>query len=223
MSSIFAKTFSLHQLADLLFEPFDDALFQAGDIALRNAQLICNVLLRHLLAARKPEAKVHDAALAFGKVRQRLFQQFLLDAALDAPVHGVAIRPQNVRKKQFVSLEVGVERLVKGNFALEFRCPPQIHQDLVLDAARGIRRELDVLVRAKGIDCLDEPDGADGDQIVLIDARILKFVRYVDDEPQIVLDELRFDLFCLLARFQAAQHLCLLFPRIGQGERLTPA
>ena len=64
---------ALYQLPDLSFEPFDDALFQAGDIALRNAQLVRNVLLRHLLAARKPEAKVHDAPLPLGKVRQRLF------------------------------------------------------------------------------------------------------------------------------------------------------
>src|SRR5699024_9161400 len=127
MSSIFAKTFSLYQLPDLSFEPFDDALFEAGDIALRNAQLVRHVLLRHLLAARKPEAKVHDAPLPLGKVRQRLFQKLLLDAALDAPVHGIAVRAENIGKKQFVALEIGVEGLVEGNFALEFGGAPQIH------------------------------------------------------------------------------------------------
>ena len=156
-------------------------------------------------------------------MRQRLFQQLLLNAAFDAPVHGIAVRPENIRKKQLVALEIGVEGLVEGDFALELGGAPQIHQDFILDAARGIRRELDVLVRTEGVDRLDEPDGADGDEIVLVDARVLKFLRNIDDEPQIVLDELRLDVLLVLARFETVQHLRLLFPRKRQGQRLAPA
>ena len=62
-----------HQFGDLLFEALDDLFFQAGDVALGDAQLVGDVLLRHLLFSAQPEAHIHDAAFALGQLFQRLF------------------------------------------------------------------------------------------------------------------------------------------------------
>ena len=65
-----------------------------------------------------------------------------------------------------------------------------MHENFVFDAARGVGGELDVFACLKGADGLDEPDGADGNEILQIDARILKASGDVDDEAQVMLDEL---------------------------------
>ena len=51
-----------------------DALFQPGDVALRNPQRVGNLLLRHLPRAAKAEAQLHDLLLAQGQARQRRAQ-----------------------------------------------------------------------------------------------------------------------------------------------------
>ena len=58
---------------------------------------------------------------------------------------------------------VGVERLVKADLGLLRRGLAQVHEDLIFNAARGVGRELDVLVAAVRVHCLDEPDRTDGD------------------------------------------------------------
>ena len=51
-----------------------DALFQPGDVALRNPQCVGNLLLRHLPRAAQTKAKLHDLLLAQGQARQRRAQ-----------------------------------------------------------------------------------------------------------------------------------------------------
>ena len=51
-----------------------DALFQPGDVALRNPQRVGNLLLRHLARASQTKAKLHDLLLAQGQARQRRAQ-----------------------------------------------------------------------------------------------------------------------------------------------------
>lgn len=66
---------------------------------------------------------------------------------------------------------------------------PQIHQDLVLDAAGSVGGQLDVLVGTEGIDGLDEPDGTNGDQVLDVDASVLEPAGNIDHQPQVPLDE----------------------------------
>ncbi len=51
-----------------------NALFQPGDVALRNPQRVGNLLLRHLPRAAQTKAKLHDLLLAQGQARQRRAQ-----------------------------------------------------------------------------------------------------------------------------------------------------
>ena len=51
-----------------------NALFQPGDVALRNPQRVGNLLLRHLPRAAQTKAQLHDLLLAQGQARQRCAQ-----------------------------------------------------------------------------------------------------------------------------------------------------
>ena len=217
------RVFLSDQFGNFLFQPFYDLLFQAGYITLRDPEPVGNVLLRHLLLSAQSETHVHDAPLAFGQFFQRLFQQFFLYAGLHASVHRFTVRSQDIGEKQLIPLKVGIERLVKRNFTLEFDGPAQIHEDLILDAARGICGKFDIFIGAKGVDRLDQSDGADGYQIVSVHACIFKFSGYVDDEPQIMFDELCLDRLRIVARFQLGKQLRLLFGRKRKRQRFAPA
>ena len=97
--------------------------------------------------------------------------------------------PSTSDKKQLVAVPVGVDRLVERDLRLLVGDLADVHEDLIFDAARGIGRELDIPVGPEGIDGLDEPDGADGNEVLEIDARIFKPPRDIHDQAQVVLDE----------------------------------
>src|SRR5690606_715113 len=108
---------------------------------------------------------------------QQVSVHLFLEAAVD-----VALDADDVGEQQFVAVPVGVERLVKRYFRPGFRGPAQVHQDFVLDAARGVSGQLDVLGRVERVDRLDKADRADGNQVFHGDARVFKLAGDVDDE-----------------------------------------
>ena len=64
-----------------------------------------------------------------------------------------------------------------------------MHQNLVFNAARRIRRKLDVPVGPEGIDGLDESDGPDGNQVLEIDTGVFKAACNIHNKAQIVLNK----------------------------------
>ena len=64
-----------------------------------------------------------------------------------------------------------------------------MHQDLVFDAPGGVGGQLDVLGGLIGAHRLDQADGADGDQVLDVDAGILKPPGDVHHQTQVVLDQ----------------------------------
>ncbi len=99
------------------------------------------------------------------------------------------LRPRISSVRYLPPVPVGVERLIDAHFRFLRAALAQVHEDLVFDAARGVGRELDVLVRLEGVDGLDEADRADRDQVLDVDARVFKPARDVHHQPQVVLDE----------------------------------
>ena len=59
-----------------------------------------------------------------------------------------------------------------------------MHQDLVFNTAGSVGRKLDLFIRRKGIDRLDQADRADTGQILEI-SPAFKFPCYVDNQPQV--------------------------------------
>ena len=57
--------------------------------------------------------------------------------------------------------------------------PPQVHQNFLLNAARSVGRQFDILAWIKSVDGLDQSDRADGNQILHTHACIVKLFRYV--------------------------------------------
>ncbi len=83
-------------------------------------------------------------------------------------------------------------------------------KDFVLYAAGRVGGQLDVLVRAVGVYRLDQADGPNGNEILYVDACVLKPAGNVDDQAEVALNE---DLTgFLLPRVQAGQDFRFLLP-----------
>ncbi|MNI90079.1 hypothetical protein D3C73_1475610 [compost metagenome] len=54
-----------------------------------------------------------------------------------------------------------------------------MHEDFILDTAGGKSRKLRAFVRAVALDGLDQPDGADGDEVLHVFACVVEFFHYV--------------------------------------------
>ena len=149
-----------------------------------------------------------------------------ISADLKAGVPGVQVlqhvivHAQHVHQGQGVPLPVRVQGVRQGDLPLELPLGAEIHQDLILDAPGGIGGQADVLVRREGGDALDEPDGADGDQVVLPAGLRVVLLHDVGHQPEVVLDE---DVPGLLVSCrQALQALPLLRRLQRPGERAGP-
>ena len=56
-------------------------------------------------------------------------------------------------------------RVVERDLVFQLRRFAQVHQNLVFNAPRSIRRKLDIALHAERIYRFDEPDGADGNEV----------------------------------------------------------
>ena len=180
--------FSAHA-QDLPAEPQDDALFQPGDIGLGDAQPVCHLLLGQLSAAPQPKPHGDDVPFAGAQLCHRLRQHLAVCVRLDGTHDHVAVRTQHIAEQQLLAVPVGVQRLVEADLHAAAAVLPQVHEYLVFDAAGGVGGQLDILVGTKRVDGLDQPDGADGDQVLDVDAGVLKAAGNVHHQPQIPLDE----------------------------------
>src|SRR5690606_14021762 len=128
---------------------------------------------------------------------------------------------EDVRKQQLVSVPVRIEGFIEADFCPGLAIPPQVHQDLVFDTPRGVRCQFDLFRRVERVDCLDETDGPDGDQVFNRHARIFKLARDINDEPQIPFDQYAAD--GTVARAQPIQKVHFLFGRQGRWQHFAGA
>ena len=83
---------------------------------------------------------------------------------------------------------IHVERFIQRHFKLQPAAPAQMHQDFVFDAAEAYVASLIFFGRIKRVHGLDQPDRADGDEILDIYA-VFSTARNVYHKAQIALDE----------------------------------
>ena len=179
-----------HHADDLLLQPGDDPLLQPGDVGLGDAQPVRHLLLGLLLAAVQAEAQGDDRAAPGRSSWSRASRSSCrsTSASMGRITRSFSVPRMSDRSSSLPSQSVfsgsskDTSRLLGGGLA-------QVHQDLVFDAAGGVGGQLDVLGRLIGAHRLDQPDGADGDQVLDVDARVLKPAGDVHHQAQVVLDE----------------------------------
>lgn len=103
-----------------------------------------------------------------------------VQAALDRPAHPGAcllqvqllqhgvVHPQNVHEGQAAGLLVALQRVGERHLPLELAPGAKVHQDLIFNAPAAIGGQLHLLGGVEGGHPLDEPDGTDGNEVVLV-------------------------------------------------------
>jgi len=129
--------------------------------------------------------------------------------------HGV-VHLDYIHKGERVAVSLRIQTVGQGHFPLQLALAAEIHEDLVFDAAAGIGGKPYIFVRLEGGDPLDEADGADGNEVVLISALGVVFLDDVCHQPQVVLNELFPGI--LVAFRHSIQTILLLLPGQGTGE-----
>ena len=102
----------------------------------------------------------------------------------------VVVHADDVHQGEGVAVPVGVDGVGQGHIPLVFPLASEVHENLVLHAPAGIGCQPDVFIRLEGGNPLDEPDGPNGDEIILVAGLDVILFQNVGHQAQIVLDEL---------------------------------
>ena len=92
---------------------------------------------------------------------------FALDAQVDLVVD-VAFICQNVLEREGVAVLVCVDGIAHEDVLRKFAPAAEVHEDFIFNAPARIGSEFGALFAVEGGNGLNEPDGPDGDEIVLI-------------------------------------------------------
>ena len=93
------------------------------------------------------------------------------------------------KKLQGVPLLVRVNGVREGDLPLELLLAAEVHEDLVFDAPGGVGGQAGALVGVEAGDPLDEADGADGDEILLIGTLGIVLFHDMGHQAQVPLDQ----------------------------------
>ena len=157
-------------LLEGLPEFFQGPLFDPGDIASGDAEGGGNLPLGQGHGAPQAVAEADNLRLPGGEA--------LPDEAVEpdgvVPVvevlqHGV-VHPHDVHELEGVSVLVGVDGVGEGHLPLELFLTPEVHEDFVFDAPGGVGGQAGPFGGVEAGDALDETDGADGNQVLLVGA-----------------------------------------------------
>ncbi len=113
-------------------------------------------------------AKLEDAAFPWGEAFVEISVHLgvlLLAAQILQKIRVIA---QHIHQGQGAAVPAGVNVVRQGNILGALLLAAEMHQYLILHAAGGIGGKAGTLGRVEGGDPLDQPNGADGDQVLLI-------------------------------------------------------
>ena len=149
-------------------ELFKSLFFDAGDIAAADGKGGGYLALGLGEVAGEAVAAADHLRLP---VRKAAAHQ-LPDAQALLPVghireHGV-VAAHHVHEAEGAPGGVGLDGIGQGHLPLQLFAAAEIHEHLILHTAGGVGSQADLSLRAEGIHGLDKPDGADGNQILLI-------------------------------------------------------
>ena len=120
------------------------------------------------LTSAQPVALADDVRLPF---RQALLHQLphpdLALPGVQVVQHRV-LHPDYIHEGEVVAVLVCLQGLGEGDLTLELFLATEEHEDLIFYTPCSIRRQPDIFLRLIAGDALNQPDGADGDQVVLV-------------------------------------------------------
>ena len=99
------------------------------------------------------------------------------------------VHPHHVHQLQGVALLVRVDGVGQGDLTLELFLAAEVHQDLIFNTPGGVSGQPGALLRVKAGDPLDEADGADGDEILLIGTLGIVLFHDMGHQAQVPLDQ----------------------------------
>ena len=150
--------------------------------------MIRDFLLGFFLPVLESKTQLHNLAFPQGQLLHCPGQECPIHLLLKVFDH-VTLCPQNINPANFVTFKISVQGLLQGDLCFGFIVSPQEHADLIIDALGGIGRQFYIAVGVKGVYRLDQANGADGHQVLNMDAGVVKFAGNVHHQPQIVLNE----------------------------------
>ena len=101
----------------------------------------------------------------------------------------VIIRPENIIETDLISVLVHADGLVQRNFRFEFSACPDAHQDFIFNAAGSISGKPGTFFTGICIDCLNQADGTDGNQIILAEGGSGVFFCNMCNKAQVVFNQ----------------------------------
>ena len=114
-------------------------------------------------------------------------------------INGIFFSSKNIGEKKLISIPVNIERFIDGDLQFGLVIPAQIHEDLIFNTTGGIGGKFDIFLWIEGIDCFDQSNRADGDQVFYAHTGIVKFFRYIYNQTQVMFNKKLFSFFILPA------------------------
>ena len=134
--------------------------------------------------AAQPVPQADDLRLPGGQT----FPDELMEPERAVPVvdivqHGV-VHAHHVHQLEGVALLVCLNGVRQGDLPLELFLAAEVHENFIFNAAGGVGGQAGALLRVKAGDALDEADGADGDQVLLVGALGIVFLEQVKQKEE---------------------------------------
>lgn len=143
-------------------------LLAARYIAAADTVQRCHLLLRLGQPPLQSVAPSDDVRLPLRQyLRHQPPDELTVFLVLQLLQHGVLLA-HHVAEVQGISLRPRLDGVRQRHLALQLPLRPKMHQDLIFNTSAGVGGEADALVGAERVHRLDQSDGADGDQILLI-------------------------------------------------------
>ena len=186
----------------------------ARDVAAADAALLRDLPLCQRRAAAQAVAQGDDRLFARRKDLFHDGAQLAVQLACAEILEKILLRADRVHEGQRAAVPPGLDAVRERNILRALSLRTKIHQDLIFYASGSIGRQSRALTGVEGRDAFDEPNRADGDQILLIGGLCIVFFHDVRHQPEVALDQ-------DVSRGQIA--LCgqlQIVPLLGGGERL---
>ena len=148
-----------------LFQRF---FLNAGDVGPADVALQGHLPLGQGLSAVQPVAQGQDFLLPGVQNLLHVLPQQPHVLPVAQPVEQIVLLPHHIHERQGVAVLARLDVVRQGDVRRAFALAAEVHEDFIFHAAGRVGGQTDALIGVKGGYGLNQADGADGDQILLI-------------------------------------------------------